>query len=301
MSFNEGADLDLSGVESGGSGGGLSGLAGGLVSRGGLGLGAIVLIVIAGQIFGVDVGQFLGGGGGTTSTQSVGDLSRCQTGKDANEDDQCRVIGARSSIQAYWAKELPKYGKKYIPANLVSYSGTTQSACGPASNAVGPFYCPADRKIYIDASFFAELTSRYGADGGALAQEYVVAHEYGHYIEDLLGFLDRGRDSRQGPTSAAVRIELMADCLAGMWAKGAAETKDRNGDTFLQPLTQKDIDSALSAASAVGDDKIQEKTQGQVNPESWTHGSSEQRQRWFTVGYTTGDLNRCNTFNAKTL
>ena len=152
------------------------------------------------------------------------------------------------------------------------------------------------QKVYIDADFFSILTQQFGADDGALAQEYVVAHEYGHHIENILGLLDRAQQDPKGAESGAVRIELMADCLAGVWANHAANTKDKNGVTYLKPLTEQDIKSALSAASAVGDDRIQEKTQGRVNPESWTHGSAEARQKWFMTGYQKGSLNACDTF-----
>jgi len=236
-----------------------------------------------------------------TGGSQGGDFSQCRTGADANRDAQCRVIGTVNSVQAYWATELPRHGTAYSPANTVLYSGSRQSGCGTASNQVGPFYCPLDRKVYIDASFFNELTSRFGADDGALAQEYVVAHEYGHHVQDLLGVLDAAQSDPQGAESGAVRVELMADCLAGVWARHATETKDAQGVAFLAPLTQKDIASALSAASAVGDDRIQRAAQGRVTPESWTHGSSEQRQRWFTTGYQRGAVDSCDTLNTASL
>ena len=287
------------------SGGGMPG--GGLAVGGGAG--GILLLIIYLVLNGLggsagnsgspqgqlDQGQVQSGG------SQAGDFSRCRTGADANRDAQCRVIGTVNSVQAYWAAALPRYGTTYSPANTVLYSGSAQSRCGTASNQVGPFYCPLDRKVYIDASFFNELTSRFGADSGALAQEYVVAHEYGHHIQDLLGVLDAAQSDPQGAESGSVRVELMADCLAGVWAKHATETKDAQGDAFLKPLTQQDIQSALSAASAVGDDRIQQKAQGQVNPETWTHGSSAQRQTWFTTGYRSGDLNACDTLHAPTV
>ncbi len=192
--------------------------------------------------------------------------------------------------------EAHPYGKQYPKAPTVIYSGATQSGCGTASNQVGPFYCPLDSRVYIDASFFDELSSRFGADGGNLAKEYVIAHEYGHHIQNVLGILGKAQQDPQGPQSGAVKVELMADCLAGTWVKHATETKDANGVAFLKPISQKDIDSALSAASAVGDDRIQETMQGRVTPENWTHGSSAQRQKWFMAGYTSGDINQCNTF-----
>jgi predicted metalloprotease len=309
MSFNDNADLDTSQVEGGGGGGGMfgGGMPGGGIAVGG-GAGGILLLILY-FVFG---GLSDSGGGGTAPGQlqqgqvqsggsQAGDFSQCRTGADANRDAQCRVIGTVNSVQAYWATELPRHGTAYSPANTVLYSGSTPSRCGTASNQVGPFYCPLDRKVYIDASFFNELTSRFGADDGALAQEYVVAHEYGHHIQDLLGVLDAARSDAQGADSGSVRVELMADCLAGVWARHATETRDAQGDAFLAPLSQKDIASALSAASAVGDDRIQRAAQGRVTPESWTHGSSAQRQRWFTTGYQQGALDSCDTLNAATL
>jgi uncharacterized protein len=306
MSFNDNANLDTSQVESGGSGVGRGGLA-----VGG-GVGGIVVLILT-LLFGgntnggtdgslnpgpntqLDPGQVQPGGA------QVNDFSQCKTGADANRDVQCRVIGTVNSVQDYWTDELPRYGKNYRNVNTVLYSGATASACGTASNQVGPFYCPLDKKVYIDASFFAELTSRFGADSGALAQEYVVAHEYGHAIQDQLGILDRAQQDPQGQNSSAVRIELMVDCLGGVWAKHASQTQASNGQTLLKPLTQADIESALSAASAVGDDRIQKKLQGRVTPESWTHGSSAERQKWFSTGYQGGDLNQCDTFTAASL
>jgi len=309
MSFNDDANLDTSQVESGGGRRGMPG--GGMVVGGGAG--GIILLILA-LLFG---GNITGGGAdgsiypGQDTQLNPGQVqpggaqtkafSQCKTGADANRDVQCRVIGTVNSVQDYWTKELPRYGKTYRSVNTVLYSGSTQSACGTASNQVGPFYCPLDTLVYIDASFFAELTSRFGADSGALAQEYVVAHEYGHAIQDQLGILGRAQQDPQGRNSGAVRIELMADCLAGVWAKHASSTQAANGKTFLKVLTNKDIESALSAASAVGDDRIQKKTQGRVTPESWTHGSSAERQQWFLTGYQIGDLNQCDTFTAASL
>jgi len=294
VTFNDNAGLDVSQVTSGGGGGRGRG-----VAVGG-GLGGIVVLVLA-LVFGGDV--FGGGSSAFDTSQITGagtatgpDLSQCQTGADANRSDVCRIVGTVNSVQAYWTTALPEAtGRQYSEAKTVIYSGATQTACGAASSAVGPFYCPTDQRVYIDAEFFNELTAKYGADRGALAQEYVVAHEYGHRVQDILGLLSASANSRTGSTSGSVRIELMADCFAGTWAKHAATTKDANGVTLLKPLTQADINSALSAASAVGDDRIQRSAGRQVNPEAWTHGSSEQRQTWFLRGYRSGDPNQCNT------
>ena len=306
MSFNDDANLDTSQVEGGGGG-----RRGGLAIGGGVG--GIVLLILA-LLFGGDITDG-GTGGGLNPGQDTelnsgqvqaggaqaNDFSQCKTGADANRDVQCRVIGTVNSVQDFWTDELPRFGKPYRAVKTVLYSGSAASACGTASNQVGPFYCPTDAKVYIDASFFAELTSRFGADSGALAQEYVVAHEYGHAIQDQLGILGRAQQDPQGQNSGAVRIELMADCLGGVWAKHASSTQSSNGETFLKPLTQADIESALSAAAAVGDDRIQKKVQGRVTPESWTHGSSAARQKWFVTGYESGDLNQCDTFTAASL
>jgi predicted metalloprotease len=317
MTFNDNARLDTSQVESGRSSGGLGGggFPGGIKVGGGIG-GLIMLVLLL--VFGG--GQILGGGGsGDTSTSGGSSqqldpgqvagagqvdqtaFSQCKTGADANRDDVCLIIATVNSVQDYWSTTLPKYQVNYEPAKTVIYQGQTSSGCGTANAQVGPFYCPLDGKVYVDASFFEDLQSRFGADGGQLAKEYVIAHEYGHHIENLLGLLNRAQQDPQGPNSGSVRIELMADCLAGTWAKHATETTDANGTPLLKAITEDDIRSALSAAAAVGDDRIQQKTQGRVTPESWTHGSAEARMSWFTQGYRTGDLNQCNTFGADTV
>jgi predicted metalloprotease len=271
---------------------------------GGLGGGGLLLVVVLSLLGVIDPSSVLGGGGNGAAPGGSPDpavSSTCRTGADANRDVRCRVIGTVNSVQDFWADELPRQGVRYQAARTRLYSGQTQSACGTASNAVGPFYCPTDKRVYIDASFFDELTTRFGADDGALAQEYVVAHEYGHHVQDLLGVLGAAQADAQGATSGSVRVELQADCYAGMWARGATSTQDAQGRTYLKPLTRQDIASALSAASAVGDDRIQSQARGQVDPESYTHGTSAQRQRWFTTGYQYGDLDRCDTLHASSL
>jgi len=174
------------------------------------------------------------------------------------------------------------------------FSGSISTPCGEASSATGSFHCRSDQKVYLATGFYDELRTRFGASGGPLAEEYVLAHEFGHHIQNLTGAFDKANRSGTGATSDSVRIELMADCLAGRWARGAATTQDRNGVTYLQPRTQRDVNDARSAAAAVGDDRIQRAATGSVNPDSWTHGSSAQRQNWFSTGYNTGDLNACN-------
>ena len=172
----------------------------------------------------------------------------------------------------------------------VFYTGSTSTGCGGASSDVGPFYCPVDKHVYIDLGFFDELRTRFGVDVTPFVEAYVIAHEYGHHVQDLQGILEQIRGSQQGPESKSVRSELQADCYAGVWATHAVETG------LIEQLTQADINSGLDAAAAIGDDRIQQETQGQVNPETWTHGSSEQRKRWFTTGYQAGDAGKCDTF-----
>lgn len=319
MTFNDNARLDTSQVRGGRSGGGMG--RGAMI--GGGGLGSLLLLVLF-MFFGGNIGGGGGGGGqlpqnpppgqalnpfDTKQVEMGGDLNadlgnRCKTGADANRYDDCRVIGTVNSVQAYWEKKLPEATNgqlKYTDTLTTLYQGSTPSACGTASNQVGPFYCPRDKGIYIDASFFSILSKNFGADGGPLAQMYVVAHEYGHALQDQLGLLERAQRDPQGASSGAVRVELMADCLAGMWAKDAATTQDDAGNTLIKPLTQADIESALSAAEAVGDDHIQKKSGMRVNPDGFTHGTSQQRMQWFMIGYRYGDLNRCNTFNTRAL
>ncbi|MBK8435381.1 MAG: neutral zinc metallopeptidase [Austwickia sp.] len=314
MTFNDDARLDTSEVL-GGSGGGGGGLRpGGMVIGGGGGiLGIIVLLLYmflgGGGTPGGDGGSVPGsggvnpfdasqitGGGQNANTQL---FAHCKTGADANRDDNCRIVGTVNSVQAFWREELPRYGKQWKPTKTVLYRGTTQSACGTASNQVGPFYCPLDKRIYMDSSFFDILTRQFGGSSGALAQMYVVAHEYGHALQDQLGLLNRAQQDPAGPESGGVRVELMADCLAGMWVQHAAQTKDSGGRTLLKEPSQEQIQDALAAAAAVGDDNIMKKTSGRVFPEKFTHGTSEQRQRWFMTGYRAQDINACNTFNAQ--
>jgi len=281
MTFRGGARLDPSQVEdqrgSGGPGGGL----GGPVIVGGGGIGLVILIIAL--LLGVNP---LSDYGGTNPSIDGGpSVQDCQTGADANKRDDCRIVGFVDSIQKYWTDEFARRGDTYLPAKTILYTEATQGACGLAQAAMGPFYCPEDEKVYLDISFFQELTQRFGAKGGPFAEGYVVAHEYGHHVQQLLGLLSSG----QSGNAASIRVELQADCLAGVWARHAADTG------FLEAPTDAEIAQALDAAASVGDDRIQQETQGRVQPEKWTHGSAAMRQQWFKTAYQTGDLDRCDT------
>ncbi len=279
MRFRRDAGLDTSQISDRRGAGPLA------IGGGGL-IGVIVLVL-----------QLLnGGGGGGVPDTSVGNLksdlsANCRTGEDANQRDDCRIVAVVNSVQAYWERREPNYRR----ATTVFFNGGTNTGCGSATSSIGPFYCPADQRIYIDLSFYEDLRTRFGAQGGPFAEAYVIAHEYGHHVENLRGVLDRARSRETGPQSPAVRVELQADCLAGMWARGAVETG------FIEELTDADIRDGLNAAAAIGDDRIQEQAQGQVSPESWTHGSSEQRQRWFLTGYRSTEAFPCDTFAVRTV
>jgi predicted metalloprotease len=195
-----------------------------------------------------------------------------------------------NSLDEYWSGAFEASGNQYQAPSTVLFTDAVNTACGGASSAVGPFYCPLDQTIYLDLGFYEQLETRFGAEGGPFAEMYVIAHEYGHHIQNLLGLLEAGRDA--GAEGGAVRTELQADCFAGVWGGNAVDTG------FLEPLTPDQIAQALDAASVIGDDRIQETTQGQVNPETWTHGSSEQRQQWFNIGLEARSTDACDTFEA---
>lgn len=297
MTFNPNADISSGNVSRAGGGGGGMGRGGIAVGGGGGCLLVVVALIVA--LMGGDPMAILGGQMGTTQDQSqVQPMDQqCATGADANANDDCLVQATVESADSVWGALAPEAGIPFAEPQAVIFSGQVNTGCGMASAAVGPFYCPADHVIYIDTSFYQELTTRFGADGGNLAKEYVIAHEYGHHIQNLEGRMDRIDHSQTGPGSDSVRLELQADCYAGVWANHATSSTDSQGQPFLQPLTSDDINSALSAATAVGDDHIQgEVAGGQVNPETWTHGSSEARRAWFTQGYGSGDPKSCNTF-----
>jgi len=286
MPFNDRSRLDPSQVQDRRGRG-----VGTKVAIGGGGLGLVVLVVAL--LLGVnpsDLGSLVEPPT-SVSTQvpgSASTLEQCQTGADANTREDCRIVGFVNSIQSFWTDEFARRGTSYTPAKLVLFTNATEAACGYASAAVGPFYCPSDQQIYMDLAFFGELRTRYGAQGGSFAEAYVVAHEYAHHVQNLTGALEAPAGDT-GPTSAAVLTELQADCLAGIWANHATETG------YLTKVTDAEIAQSLDAAAAVGDDRIQQQTQGYVSPESWTHGSSEQRQMALKDGLQSGDLDTCQT------
>jgi predicted metalloprotease len=271
-------------------------MSGGGMAAGGAGLGIVGVIAF------LLISLLSGGGGGLgqlgpLEDQQVGqgdtpgEVSQaCQSGEDANTRQDCRIVGVVNSVQGFWNGVFTSSKRQYPYANTVFFTGQVNTGCGFADSRVGPFYCPRDQMIYIDLGFFDDLQARFGAGGAPFAQAYVIAHEYGHHVQNQLGVLDRIGNDRQGPQSRAVRSELQADCFAGVWAANAV---DKN---LIEELTQADINEALDAASAIGDDRIQEQTQGQAIPETWTHGSSEQRRRWFSRGYEQGRPAVCDTF-----
>jgi len=281
MTFNDDARINSSKVKR-------RGRTTGVAAGGGI-VGILAVFLIA-QFTGFDISPFLGEPAGDDQT-----VAECEniSGEEANKTVQCRMAGASLAIDEYWAGEVDGY----VSPEFILFTGLTSTGCGNATSASGPFYCPSDQTIYVDTDFYAELTTRFGANGGPLAEMYVLAHEWGHHIQNISGTMNGLDFQTTGPTSDGVRLELQADCFAGAWVRSATESDDENGVPYLEPVSDQDIADALSAAAAVGDDRIQESTQGQVTPETWTHGASEQRQKWFNAGRASGP-SPCDTFAA---
>ncbi len=310
MRFNPKARIDRSHVSDGGgsrSGGGMGGamgggqmqLPGGMKAGGGAaGLIIIILFVVVSSCLGDSP---VSGGTGLDASQMVnsdsGAYDNCVTGADANTDADCARVLVENSLRDYWETTFPEQtGQELTPATMQTFSGSVDTGCGNATSAVGPFYCPPDQRIYLDTTFFRDvLEQQLGGPSGDFVEPYVIGHEYGHHIQNILGTMGRVK-TQQGPRSDAVRLELQADCYAGMWTRAATSTQDETGQQIISELTDQDITDAIAAASAVGDDKIQEQTQGQVTKETWTHGSAASRVKWFQVGLQQGSMQACDTW-----
>jgi predicted metalloprotease len=311
MRYSEDADLDTSVVDDmrGGGGGGFGGFGGRGVAVGGGGLGLVgLVIVVLMQVLGGSGGSSTGAGTGVGGFEGIGPgqsadnsqlAAECKHGSDANAHVECAVVADINSIEDFWRQQL---GSRYTETHTVFFSGSTQTGCGSADSGTGPFYCPADKLVYIDLSFFDTLQKQFGAEGGLFVDAYVLAHEYGHHVQDILGTNNKVKAGVTGATSGSVRLELQADCYAGVWAQHAETVPTASGKPLITEVTPDDISRALDTASRIGDDFIQRNLGGgQVDPNSFTHGTSAQRQKWFTGGHSSGDPNSCDTFGTNNL
>ncbi|TQS41231.1 neutral zinc metallopeptidase [Cryptosporangium phraense] len=294
MDFDDDANLDLSQVEDARGGGG--GFGGGPIAIGGGALGLIVTVVLA--LLGYNT---LGNDSSSSPAPSstAGLAQTCATSNAQRFDHvECRQVAVFDDLRDYWGTQgTQALGAQYTDPKLRFFTQAVNTACGQASSAVGPFYCPGDQRIYIDLGFYDELAQRFGAPG-EFAQAYVLAHEFGHHIQYLTGFEGEIRKlQQQNPSKEnqySIALELQADCYAGVWTKNASG----GAESLVKSVSQEDVKSAIQAAGAVGDDRIQEQSGGGVNPETWTHGSAAQREKWFTTGQSSGDPKSCNTLNA---
>ena len=291
MTFTEGGSFE---------GGRVRTRKGGAVAVGGIGLAIVAFLIY--QFTGVNVGPALQSlqGAGTGGGQ-LGEVAAC-TVDEANANRECRFSATLQSLDTFWGEMVPAAGADFVKPGAESFEGGTTTGCGNATSSTGPFYCPTDQSIYLDVAFFDLLQSQYGASGGPFAEMYVIAHEYGHHIQNITGVMDGIDRLGTGAESDSVRLELQADCYAGMWAYDAA-TRLRPGTetTFLDPISDDQLRDAQSAATAVGDDTVQKQSGVGVNSDTWTHGSSDQRLQWFAKGYNDGTLAACDTFSAADL
>lgn len=288
MRFNQNARLDTGQVRDRRGMGGPIAAGGGVVGL----LIAVAVVLLGGDPSTLDPSTLDPSRGRQGQSLSLGQSSSgnlagsCRTGADANQSQDCRIVGVVNSIQAYWRSAV-----RYDDAPTVLFTNRVATGCGSATSAVGPFYCPRDATVYIDLGFFQELESQFGAAGGPFAEAYVLGHEYGHHIQNLDGTDERVDQRDTGPASSQVRSELQADCYAGVWAANAVASG------FIESLSDEDIAVGLDAAAAIGDDRIQAGAGQGVNPHSWTHGSAEQRQRWFRTGLRSGTPSACDTWS----
>ncbi|MGK2874782.1 MAG: KPN_02809 family neutral zinc metallopeptidase [Nocardioides sp.] len=323
MRFNPKARLDNRRVRDVGGSGGPRGsgsrIPGGMgsipIPTGKMGLGVVVIVVLAIFVLprlGIDMGSITGGAGldpsRVTSETNTGRYDNCTSGADANGTDaeaiDCQLVAVENSLNDYWSQQ-PQTQSAYQPEDaIITFSGEVSTGgCGNAGSGVGPFYCPVDQTIYLDTQFYADvLEDQLGGTDAPFVRAYVIGHEFGHHLQNLLGYLGQVK-TQQGPMSDAVRLELQADCLAGMWARHATTTEDEDGNVLLLELTQADIADGIQAAKTVGDDYIQQQSGARVDSDGWTHGSSQQRIAWFNTGFggTADDIDVCNTFAASTL
>ena len=295
MEFRDNARIDNANIRYGGGGGGGRRGGRGLAVGGGLGglIIAILLMVFGGGNLGINPDDILGGG--EAAPQQVEPNPECRTGADIESNPECRWPAYVVAIENYWSQVV----EGYSPATTQLFSGQVATACGTGSSEMGPFYCPGDQTVYIDTEFMSVLLNQLGAAGGYAAEAYIVAHEYGHHISNLTGTMQQARSmgNDTGPTSGQVRLELQADCYAGVWFANTL----KDPESPIESITQDDLNRIVDAARAVGDDHIQQQQGGRVVPESWTHGSSEMRQLWVAKGFNSGDPNVCDTFSTDDL
>lgn len=294
MSFNDDIRLDPTRVGTSGAGRKVAGVGGGSL----LGL----LLVLGFSYFtGIDLTSLLSSPSASSPSSSTVDVSTCRTGADANARVECRMVATAQSLDQVWKTQLTQQGTDvaYELPDFQIFTNSVSTACGNATSAVGPFYCPGDSTVYLDLGFFDDMVTKYGASDSVLAQEYVVAHEWGHHIQNLQGVF-RAHDTREtGEQGAGVRSELQADCYAGVWMHWASTTRDpATGAYYLNTPTADELLGALQTAQAIGDDRLQAKYQGTSNPETWTHGSANQRAAWLQRGLDSGEIATCDTWSA---